>query len=127
MDKFSEYANSLLAELKKCHEEADSNKPNIDHFLKKLIDGRESLTEHERCECVRMFQKLRSTLIEMSPSLSTLTKLIDDGLKLLERLEENPRSLKNLKPAAYETDDSSLGAQLRKGNRRGIKPGRFHL
>ena len=127
MEGIKEHLNSLIAALRKCHEEVDIKKVHIDHFLKKLIDGRESLTEHERCECVRMFQNVRSTLIQLSPSSGTLTKLIDDGLKLLERLEENPQSVKNLKPAAYETDDSSLGAQLRKGNRRDIKTGRFHL
>ena len=119
MDELSEHAKSLLAVLEDCHETVDKKEPHIRFFLKKLTDGRRELTEQERDECIRIFKELRSTMIELSPSVTKLTQLIDNGLKLLERPEENRHSCKNLKPVSYETDDNLLGAELRKEKSRG--------
>ena len=119
MDDLSEHAKALRAVLQDCHETADKKEPHIKHFLMKLSDGRQEITEQERGDCIRIFKELRSTLIELTPSVTKLTQLIDNGLKLLERPEENRHSCKNLKPVKYETDANLLGAELRKENKRG--------
>ena len=106
-----EHAKSLLAELRKCHKEVNVTKEHIHDCLKKLKDGWQTLSEQDRCECIRIFQD------RLSPSCRTLTELIDDGPKLLE-LQEH---------ATSETDGNVLGAELRKENCRCKHPGSFPL
>lgn len=113
MGDLSEQAKSLLEVLQTCHEEADLKEPYIKHFLKKLTDGRIEITEQNTDQYIQILKELRTTLIELSTSVNKLTKLVDDGLKLLETFEDKPQSCKSLKPASYENDDNLLVAELR--------------
>ena len=119
MGDLSEQAKSLLEVLQTCHEEADLKEPYIKHFLKKLTDGRIEITEQNTDQYIQILKELRTTLIELSTSVNKLTKLVDDGLKLLETFEDKPQSCKSLKPASYENDDNLLVAELRDQKTRG--------